>query len=195
MTRLLLDRDTIVLTPQRSRSHLSDLVHLGVAHGFDQIHGHDHVVPASVWRFDREVDLDEEAHLSGESLVRPDFQLAPGITSVTAHCRLPGFISVESCYPAPQGQPVTHFRHRFLALLVSTEGDVLRLSIKPRFMPEQIVFTSTVTEVAAWQTVTLEAEEWTTFLVHRFDQVITSFDASNQRASDTRFQRVRRGIV
>lgn len=211
MARLQLDHDPIVLTPQRSRLHLSDLIQVGVAHGFDQLDEYDHVVPASVWRFDREVDLDREIHPSGESLVRPEFELALGTTSTVAHCRLPGFLATESCYPAPRGEPVTHFRHRFVSLWVSAEGEFLRLAIKPHFMPEVLVYVPTVTDgdpltSPASQRLELPPEEWTSFVLHRFDQTIVSFtvknktfdvDAAGFRPSRVshRYARVRRGIV
>ncbi len=204
-----LDRDAIILTPHRSRSHLSDLLQVGVAHGFDGIYGQ--AVSASLWRFDREVDRDSGIHLTGESLVRPRLDLPLGITSVTACCRSAGFLSAESCYPPLAGKPDTFFRHRFMSMWLTADGALLRLSLKPHYLPESIIYLPTATDgdpatSPLAQRLTLLPEEWVTFVLHRFDQTVVSFEVGG-RAYDVdeagfrpaivpnRFARVRRGVV
>lgn len=214
MAKLLLDRETMILSPHRSRQHPNDLVQLGVADGYGIFDDEDHVVPASVWRFDRPVDPTEEIP-SGEALIMPPPMLRKGLNHATARCTRIGFILAESCYPGRPDRPITDFRIRTTSLRIQTDQATLRLGIKPHYMPDMMAITPTALDGTSndWlqspsvTTIVLPPEEWTTFIVNRYDQSLTgcvrsgrSFDIAEDGTmyaskSSSRYVRVRRGIL
>lgn len=201
MAILHLDRDSITLTPERSRSHMQDLLQIGVAHGFDRIEGEEHRVPASVWRFDREMEGNLEGIVTGQSLTKSGTPLRVGLTSVKASCRLPGFVFAESCYPPPPGKPAEDFRLRFLSMRVQADAATLWLALKPHYAPETMLIHPEVN--AEVSSVTLPAEEWTLFTIHRYDQAVVSIGPVGQgydvdllsMHTSSRYEKVGRGIV